>query len=461
MSDSSGKSCASLPDVGATNSVIWLLCLYAMLDSKGGAINRDRVRAFTKELRKWDEDENASHEALFDPAARLIADELLRQRKTGLSRDYVTRREETSAPKGRILMGDTIRLMARGQARVACRVDEFVEDSYENRVIKRTVDVLLKGRGKDSYRGGISAVQLKRLRSVRPLLDRVSDLKGNAVDWTRVRNIKKTRPYRVLMMLCQLVLSQEDTINLLRMADDEVAACDLFEKGVRGYLKVWHPELTPQDKWFNPYDREGGRPVLRGLSLHTDISLYYKRGGAVDRVMVVDTKLYAFKNVFEKGSGEDYRIVNRNNCHQLNAYVALEEWAARDGWKAANGVSDIDAVKACGVLLYGCNVEWCVAWDMRGRKMCARGLDLSKGAAYLERQLDALAEAARGTDEGFDSEFFKDDFDELCSRAEEKSTCAEDQNTCAKKQDKKAKCGWESKTWKCLGDALPEKLSKS
>ena len=413
MSNGGTYKKSSFCNVGACDSVVWLLRFYELLDDGWGPISRDFAASFAEELKTWEKAKGQEmREALYDPAARMLADELLRQRRTGLSKDYVSARVVTSMPKGHILMGDTMRLRMRGRAEACCQVDEFVEDTYDNRVIKRTVEMLLKLHGKASHEGGISKEQLRRLKLVRPLLERVQSLEGNKVDWSRISR-KKDRPYRILMTLCALVLSENEGYSLQKAAKDPNKSYEMFEKGVRGYLKIWHSDLSPRADTFcrsesGTFDNEGPRKYMpyRKPNMCTDITLKHRQNEKVTNVMVVDTKLYAYKNAFEepdyasaieRANGRPLeRVPATANLFQLFTYVSY-----------ATHVHKLSNSDVSGVLLFGCDVSWSMAWNELGHPICVRSLNLAEGVASLEKQLDELADAvrnARSKQDGFFTE---------------------------------------------------------
>lgn len=84
----------------------------------------------------------ASLEDLFSELARLLAGKVLERAKKGLYRDYLERREDLMALRGRL---DFRTLTGRpASVRLPCRYDENTADVAENRVIAWTLGLLLR-----------------------------------------------------------------------------------------------------------------------------------------------------------------------------------------------------------------------------------------------------------------------------------------------------------------------------
>lgn len=83
----------------------------------------------------------------FQNAMELLAAILCRgvsiQIKRGLGKQYITREEALSSPRGKIEVSESIKTQAIRKKQLVCAYDEFSVDSYPNRIIKTTMGTLL------------------------------------------------------------------------------------------------------------------------------------------------------------------------------------------------------------------------------------------------------------------------------------------------------------------------------
>ena len=83
----------------------------------------------------------------FDNVAELCAAILSRGvsmlLKRGLGREYIEKNESLSAPRGRIEISESIKTRSTLKRQLVCSYDDFSENSYMNRIIKTTMEMLL------------------------------------------------------------------------------------------------------------------------------------------------------------------------------------------------------------------------------------------------------------------------------------------------------------------------------
>lgn len=80
------------------------------------------------------------------------------QIKRGLGRQYLTREEALSSPRGKIEVNDSVKTLVIRKKQLVCAYDEFSVDAYPNRIIKTTISVLL--------RSNLSKARKKELRKL-------------------------------------------------------------------------------------------------------------------------------------------------------------------------------------------------------------------------------------------------------------------------------------------------------
>ena len=83
-------------------------------------------------------------ENIGDLCAAILIKGISSQIKRGLVREYIPETEALSSLKGRINISDSIKSNSIIKNQMVCTYDEFSLNSYVNRIIKTTVEILLK-----------------------------------------------------------------------------------------------------------------------------------------------------------------------------------------------------------------------------------------------------------------------------------------------------------------------------
>ena len=81
--------------------------------------------------------------------ARLLATGVRSLHQRGFETGYVTLEQATSSPRGRILIGETLRLVATQPSRVCCTFDEMSADVLTNQILKASLGQILETEGLD------------------------------------------------------------------------------------------------------------------------------------------------------------------------------------------------------------------------------------------------------------------------------------------------------------------------
>ena len=188
----------------------------------------------------------------FQNTAELLAAILCRgvsvQIKRGLGKQYLTKEEPLSSPRGKIEVSESIKTQAIRKKQLVCAYDEFSVDAYTNRIIKTTMEVLLKA--------NITKGRKKELRKLLIFFDEVSTLDKHNINWN-LQYDRNNQTYRMLIAICQLVMKgllQTNADGTTRIMDylDEQTMPKLYEKFILGYYQREHPELkaySPQIDW--------------------------------------------------------------------------------------------------------------------------------------------------------------------------------------------------------------------
>lgn len=130
----------------------------------------------------------------FQNTAELLAAILCRgvavQVKRGLGRQYITKEDSLSSPRGKIEVSESIKTQVIRKKQLVCTYDEFSVDSYPNRIIKTTMELLL--------RSDISKSRKKELRKLLIFFDEVSVMDKHDIVWN-LQYDRNNQTYRMLI----------------------------------------------------------------------------------------------------------------------------------------------------------------------------------------------------------------------------------------------------------------------
>ncbi len=309
----------------------------------------------------------------FDNAAELCAAILERgiasQVKRGLGREYVRRTEALSSLRGKIEVTESVKTQAFLKSQMVCSYDEFSVDSTMNRVIKATVELLL--------RGDISKTRKKALKKLMVYFADVEPIDLHLVDWN-MRYDRNNQTYRMLMSVCWLVVkgllqTQADGSSRLMDIFDEQRMSRLYEKFILEYYRREHPRLRAEASYINWALDDGFSNMLPAMK--SDITL--SRGGDV---LIIDAKYYTHT----LQENWDTRTIHSNNLYQIFTYVKNKEA------ELAGGPHEVS-----GMLLYAKTDEDTQpdgTYQMSGNQISVRTLDLNLPFEQIATQLDAIAE---------------------------------------------------------------------
>lgn len=166
----------------------------------------------------------------FDNVAELCAAILAKgvssQLKRGLGRDYIENTKPLSALRGRVEISESIKTRSILKRQLVCSYDEFSENSYMNRIIKTTMELLLHS--------DVSKVRKKELRKLLMYFGEVEALDIHSINW-RIQYNRNNQTYRMLVSICYLVIKgllQTNSDGTTRLMDflDEQHMCRLYEK---------------------------------------------------------------------------------------------------------------------------------------------------------------------------------------------------------------------------------------
>lgn len=310
----------------------------------------------------------------FDNTAELCAAILARgvssQVKRGLGREYVKREAPLSMLRGKIEITESLKTRSLMRRQLVCSYDEFSVDTRMNRILKATMELLLKL--------DIDNARKRELRCLLVYFSDVSEIDLVAADWN-MRFDRNNQTYRMLMNVCWLVvkgLLQTQSDGTMRLMDflDEQRMSKLYEKFILEYYRREHPELevgAPYIGWVLDDDFSDMLPVMKSDVVLSD----------GPRVLIIDAKYY--KRTMQ--SQHDVRTVYSHNLYQIFTYVKNKE-AELERAGVEHTVS--------GMLLYARtdeDVQPDGVYRMSGNTIAVKTLDLELPFNEIRAQLDAIA----------------------------------------------------------------------
>ena len=308
----------------------------------------------------------------FDNAAELCAAILSKgvslQLKRGLGREYIETTESLSSVRGRIEISESIKTRSFLKRQLVCSYDDFSENSYMNRIIKTTMQLLLHA--------DIAKARKKELRKLLVYFGNVDLLDVHMINW-KIQYNRNNQTYRMLISVCYLVIKgllQTNTDGTTRLMDflDEQRMCRLYEKFILEYYRKEYPQLTvnaSQIPWALDDGINDMLPVMQ-----TDIML--SQG---NQVLIIDAKYYGHTTQTQY----DIHTLHSANLYQIFTYVKNKEA------ELANVPHEVS-----GMLLYARTDEAVQpnnSYKMSGNKISVRTLDLNQDFSEIAAQLNAIA----------------------------------------------------------------------
>lgn len=292
------------------------------------------------------------------------------QLKRGLGREYTSETEALVSPRGRIEINDSIKTLSRIRGQLICTYDEFSVNSYMNRIIKTTMELLLRSK--------ISSARKKELRKLLVYFGEVQTLDVHTINW-KIQYNRNNQSYRMIVSVCYLVIKgllQTQTDGSTKLMDflDDQRMHHLYEKFILEYYRKEYPQITASASridWQLDEEFDELLPIMQ-----TDIMLTYK-----EQTLIIDAKYYAHSLQEQYGSFS----AHSNNLYQIFTYVKNKEIE----------LSDKPHEKVAGILLYAQTEEegaFEKNYKMSGNPISIRTLDLSSDFQTIKKQLDSIAE---------------------------------------------------------------------
>ena len=305
----------------------------------------------------------------FDNVAELCAAILIKgvslQIKRGLGKEYVVQSEPLSSLRGKIDISASIKQQSTLKKQLICNYDEFSINSYMNRILRTTMDILL--------RCDLSKGRKKQIRKLLIYFSDVEPLSQEKINW-RLQFNKNNQTYQMLISVCYLILKgllQTTSDGSTKLMDflDEQRMCRLYEKFILEYYRKEHPEIrvsASQIPWDTDDDYREMLPVMQ-----SDIML--KKG---EKTLIIDAKYYSHTTQKQY----DVNTLHSGNLYQIFTYVKNLD-TDRTG-------------NVSGMLLYARTDEIVLPnneYKMGGNAISVKTLDLDCDFSEIKKQLDYIA----------------------------------------------------------------------
>ena len=304
----------------------------------------------------------------FDNVLEMLSSVLSRgisiQIKRGIQKGYLEKREALCSPRGRFELSESIKTNCIYKNHVVCSYDVFSENIYMNRIIKSTLELLI--------RLDISKSRKKELRRLLVYFSDVSSLDVNNINWNMHYN-RNNRAYQMLLSICHMIIKgllQSSSDGSKRVMDflDEQQMHHLYEKFVLEYYRRHYPQISVSSseiKWALDDSEVYMLPIMK-----SDIMLTYN-----DNVLIIDAN--------NTQTRYDTHKIHSHNLYQIFTYVKNKSYQLKDHSEVS------------GMLLYAQTddeIQPNNTYMMSGNKISVRTLDLNCEFAEIAAQLNKIVD---------------------------------------------------------------------
>jgi len=301
--------------------------------------------------------------------AAILAKGISLQIKRGLGKEYIQKTEALSSLRGRIDIAGSVKTQTMLKKQLICEYDDFSVNTTMNRIIRSTVDLLL--------RSDISKERKKELKKLMVYFGDVEPIDLHTVNWN-IRYNRNNQTYHMLISVCWMVvkgLLHTNSEGSTRLMDflDEQRMCRLYEKFILEYYRREFPQITANAAQI-PWQLDDGIGMMLPV-MQSDIMLTYK-----EKILIIDAKYYSHTTQTQYGT----KKLHSGNLYQIFTYVKNKEYELAD---CPHEVS--------GMLLYAKTDEEIIPnnqYFMSGNKISVRTLDLDCDFTEIAAQLNRIAE---------------------------------------------------------------------
>ena len=307
----------------------------------------------------------------FDNVLEMLSSVLARgvsiQIKRGIGKGYLERLEPLCSPRGRFELSESIKTNCLHKKNIVCSYDTFSENIYMNRIIKSTLELLI--------RTDISKSRKKELRRLLVYFSDVSFLDVNHINWNMHYN-RNNRTYQMIVSVCYMIIKgllQSTAAGPKRLIEflDEQQMHHLYEKFIFEYYRRHFPQISVSSseiKWAIDDGEMYMLPIMK-----TDIMLTYD-----DKILIIDAKYYSRNTQVRY----DRHKIHSHNLYQIFTYVKNKSYQLKDN---SHNIS--------GMLLYAQTddvIQPNNTYMMSGNKITVKTLDLNCEFSEISSQLNSI-----------------------------------------------------------------------
>lgn len=297
--------------------------------------------------------------------AAILVKGLSSQIKRGLNKEYVQKSDSLSSLRGKIDISASIKDKSMLKKQLVCFYDDFSVNSYMNRIIKTTMNTLL--------RSNISVERKKEIRKLIIYFLDVELLNPETINWNLQFN-KNNKTYQMLIFVCYLILkgllqtTSSGNVKIMTFLDEQ-RMYKLYEKFILEYYRKEHPELKVTASQI-PWNIDDGYIEMLPI-MQSDIML--KKD---DKTLIIDAKYY--------GQTIQKRY-NSNTLHSANLYQ-IYTYVKNLDRKSTGNVSGMILYAKTDELVFPNN-----SYIMDGNSISVKTLNLNCDFSEIKRQLDSIA----------------------------------------------------------------------
>ena len=317
---------------------------------------------------------NEKFENIYDLFSVMMTQELNRQIKRGINKEYIETRDELSLIKGKVILNDLMKQQFKKKAKVSCEFDDYSVNSYLNQIVKTACCYLIRsGKIKDKSRAN-------KLKKALLFLNEVNEINPKFIKWNAIKYNKFSASYKILVNISYLIfegllISKNDGEFEYRDYIDDQKMHKLYEKFILEYYRYHYSELRPKDSQVE-WDVDDKNEYIYLLpKMQTDITLYKD-----DRELIIDAKYW--NSMYQSNPMYNKETFISGNLYQIYTYVKNAD---------KNGTG-----KVSGILLYvktDDNDKQYADYLMGNNKIIVCNLDMSVDFEYVKNQLNKIADS--------------------------------------------------------------------
>ena len=322
----------------------------------------------TLNQKNYDDIAAENFENIHNLFAAIISKGIAKQLKQGLYREYISNTENLAVMRGKINIRGTISNRLNQKQLLSCEYDELSENNVFNQIIKTTVSFLLsKSSVKTEYKNALKKEML--------FFENVDIIEPSTIQWGRLRFDRNNQTYRMLLNLCQFVLTglllttEKGKYKLATFLDDQRMS-HLYERFILEYYRKEHPKIQANASEIKWQLDDGFSTLLPAMQ--SDIMLTYK-----EKVLIIDAKYYT--RTMQTNSMFDNKTLHSHNLYQIFTYVKNKDIG--------------NTGNVSGMLLYAKTDEETQPdneYLMSGNKISVKTLDLNCSFDDIRKRLDSL-----------------------------------------------------------------------